>query len=654
MSICDDCLKELFDPGDRRFRYPFINCTNCGPRYTIIDDIPYDRDKTSMRHFRMCDRCQGEYDNPGDRRFHAQPNACPACGPNVDLHTGTGDKVTSQDPIRDAVALIKAGKILAVKGLGGYHLVVDAQNQTAVERLRQRKHREEKPLAVMSYDLSAVRRYAEFTPQEAAVLLSPQRPIVLLPKREPCLLSDGVSPHSRYYGVMLPYTPLHYLLIKEHFLALVMTSGNLSEEPIAIDNSDAFDRLGKIADCFLVHNRGIYLRSDDSVVKQVGGHVRFFRRSRGYVPKPVFLKKPVRSILACGAELKNTICLTREKQAFLSQHVGDLENLATYQFYRHTIQHLKRVLDVDPSHIACDMHPDYFSTCYAKEQEPDLPVLEIQHHHAHIAACMAENQVDEPVIGLAFDGTGYGVDGTIWGGEILLVRLGDFKRAGHLAYTAMPGGAAAIKEPWRMAVSYLYSIYGGMLFDLNLPLFKEFGSKQIETIMAMIEKKLNSPETSSLGRLFDGIAALVGMRSKVVYEGQAAMELEMLADPFAKGDYACSPPSGEKRIIEIEAIIRGVVDDVEKGLSPGAVSMKFHRTLIRMFSAICSDLRDETGLNRVALSGGVFQNSILLSGMIESLEVMGFDVLSHTKVPANDGGIALGQAVVADAMLSSQ
>jgi len=653
MSICDDCLKELFDSNDRRFRYPFINCTNCGPRYTIIDDIPYDRPKTSMRHFQMCDRCQSEYEDPMDRRFHAQPNACPVCGPHVQLHDNTGQKMVSKDPIKDGVALLKSGRILAVKGLGGYHLVVDAENQEAVERLRRRKHREEKPLAVMSYDLSAVRQYAEINPEEERLLSSAQRPIVLLRKREPYLLAESVSPHSRYYGVMLPYTPLHYVLIKENFLALVMTSGNLSDEPIAIDNTDAFRRLEKIADHFLVHNRGIYLRSDDSVVRAIAGQARFFRRSRGYVPKPVFLKKPVKSILACGAELKNTVCLTRGNQAFLSQHVGDLENVPTYEFFRKTIQHLKRILDIEPVYVACDMHPDYFSTRYAREREKDTPVLAIQHHHAHIAACMAENQVDGSVIGLAFDGTGYGIDGKIWGGEILTARLDGFERVGHLAYTAMPGGAAAIREPWRMALSYLYQIYGEGLFNLNLPMFEDLERKNIETIMAMIEKKLNSPYTSSLGRLFDGIAALVGVRGKVAYEGQAAMELEMLADPFEKGDYEYSLSHGETLKIEPESIIRGVVEDIQKGVPTGGVSMKFHRTLIRMFTSICNDLRKDTGLNRVALSGGVFQNTILLSGLIEKLDRSGFEVLSHTKTPTNDGGVALGQAVVADAMISS-
>ena len=653
VSTCDDCLKEMLDPEDRRYRYPFINCTNCGPRYTIIDDIPYDRPKTSMRHFQMCDRCQAEYDDPGDRRFHAQPNACPVCGPHVRLHDNTGEKVVSEDHIADAVTLLKSGHILAVKGLGGFHLVVDAENQAAVKRLRQRKHREEKPLAVMSYDLDIVRQYASLTPEEELLLLSPQRPIVLLSKKEPELLAEDVSPHSRYYGVMLPYTPLHHLLLEESFKALVMTSGNMSEEPIAIDNQDALERLQTLADYFLLHDRDIYLRSDDSVVKTINNRPRFFRRSRGYVPRPIFLKKPVRSILACGAELKNTICLTRQDQAFLGQHVGDLENLATFNFFKKTIVHLERILDIEPDYIACDMHPDYLSTRYAREQSR-VEVLEVQHHHAHIAACMAENKAEGPLIGLAFDGTGLGTDGHIWGGEILLTSLGQFERAAHLAYVPMPGGAAAIKEPWRMAISYLYHAYGKDLFSRDLFFLKKIENNKIETVIEMIEKKINSPYTSSLGRLFDGVAALVGMREKVAFEGQAAMELEMAADLTKKGVYAYTIPQGESLEIPVEPIVRGVIRDIQEDVHPSEISMKFHSTLICLFTDVCVDIGRKTGFTQAALSGGVFQNAIMLSGLTEELEAKGFEVLSHTQVPSNDGGIALGQAVVADAMLKKQ
>jgi len=650
MSICDDCLAELLDPGDRRYRYPFINCTNCGPRYTIIDDIPYDRPQTSMRGFMMCDRCQSEYDDPLNRRFHAQPNACPACGPHVWLADKNGTAVSAEDPVAAAVDCIKKGRILAVKGLGGFHLVADAANQAAVERLRRRKNREEKPLAVMSYDLAAIRAYAVTTPDEEALLTSPQRPIVLLPKRNPPLLADAVSPNNRTVGAMLPYTPLHYLLLSGGFRALVMTSGNVSEEPIAIDNRDALSRLAAMADYFLLHNRDIYLRSDDSVVKLIAGRARFFRRSRGYVPGPVFLKKAVQPILACGAELKNTVCLTREDQAFLSQHVGDLENLTTYQFFIETVEHLKRILDIEPAHVACDMHPDYLSTRYAKALD-DVDVLEVQHHHAHIAACMAENRVDGQVIGLAFDGTGYGSDGCIWGGEVLLVRLDGFDRVGHVAYVPMPGGAAAIKAPWRMAVSYLYQAFGKSLLALDLPFFRTVDNHKIEFMIDMIEKRVNAPYTSSLGRLFDGVAAMIGLRDTVAYEGQAAMELEMAADPDAVGGYEVGVHRGGMLAIESAPMIRGIVEDIRARVHPSEISMKFHNTLVRVFTRLCEEIREERGLNRVALSGGVFQNALLLSGLSKNLGKSGFQVLSHTLVPTNDGGIALGQAVVADAML---
>ena len=548
---------------------------------------------------------------------------------------------------------MKKGHILAVKGLGGFHLVADAENQAAVAGLRQRKHREEKPLAVMSPDMAVIRQYAILTPWEEQLLQSPQRPIVLLPKREPEKLAKDVSPRSRYYGVMLPYTPLHHLLLKDGFRALVMTSGNMSEEPIAIDNQDALERLQGLADYFLLHNRDIYLRSDDSVVKTIHKDVRFFRRSRGYVPRPVFLKKPVKSILACGAELKNTVCLTRGDQAFLSQHVGDLENLATFDFFKQTIEHLQRILDIEPAYIACDMHPDYLSTRYAREQDR-MAVVAVQHHHAHIAACMAENQVAEPLIGLAFDGTGLGTDGHIWGGEILLAALDGFQRRGHLAYVPMPGGAAAIKEPWRMAISYLYQAYGRDFLGLDLPFLRALPADTVEIIIAMIEKRINSPYTSSLGRLFDGVAALVGLRESVAFEGQAAMELEMAADISEKGAFAYALPWKDPLAIPTDSIIRGVVEDLRRQVHPSEISMKFHNTLICLFTEACAGIRRQAGFTRVALSGGAFQNAILLSGMTKELEAEGFQVLSHKAVPSNDGGLALGQAVVADAILSKK
>jgi len=649
VSVCGDCLAELLDPDDRRYHYPFINCTNCGPRYTIINDIPYDRPKTSMRHFKMCAACQAEYDDPTNRRFHAQPNACADCGPHVDLFDRHRNALSTEEPIGKAAELLKQGRILAIKGLGGYHLAVDAENSEAVRRLRSRKLREEKPLAVMSFDLASIRRYAVVGPEEQKLLNSIQRPIVLLRKKYPNRIAEEVSPHNQYFGVILPYTPLHYLLLQHGFGALVMTSGNVSEEPIAIDNDDAFKRLADIADYFLIHNRDIYLRSDDSIVRHSAGARRFMRRSRGFVPIPLFLKKKVPSILACGAELKNTICLTKEDKAFLSQHIGDLENMATYDFLKLTVAHLTRILDIHPEIIAFDMHPDYLSTRYAREQQ-DIEKIPVQHHHAHIVSCMAEHKLEGLVIGLSFDGTGFGTDGTVWGGEILIVEENDFERAAHLAYVPMPGSTAAIKEPWRMAISYLQHSYGEEFRNLDLPLLHSRDSETLTVISEMISKGVNSPLTSSLGRLFDGVAALTGIRERVNFEGQAAMELEMLAADTAESIYEHEWESGEVYRILPAPIIRGVVKDIQMGLPAAEISARFHRTLIELFADLCDTIRSERGLDRVVLSGGVFQNSILLSGLIQTLTEKNFEVYSHRKVPTNDGGIALGQAIVAAAV----
>ncbi|MBI9084618.1 MAG: carbamoyltransferase HypF [Desulfobacterales bacterium] len=648
VSVCADCLGELFDPGDRRYRYPFINCTNCGPRYTIIDDIPYDRPYTSMRHFTMCPQCQAEYDDPCDRRFHAQPNACPACGPQVQLCDTNGDMVDCVDPIGRAAELVRQGKVLAVKGLGGFHLAVDAENDAAVECLRERKGREEKPFALMAADLERIGRFAEVGDAEAAILTTIQRPIVLLRQKPGQRISGRVAPGNRYFGVMLPYAPLHYLLLEGDFAALVMTSGNLSEEPICIDNAEAFERLAGIADAFLVHNRDIYLRSDDTIVRHVAGTMRQIRRSRGFVPVPLFLRESQPSVLACGAELKNTVCLTREDRAFVSQHIGDLENTAALDFFELTVAHMQRILNVTPEIVACDLHPDYLSTRYAETL--DLKRIAVQHHHAHIISCLAENRADGAVIGLAFDGTGYGTDGTVWGGEVLLADAAQFSRVAHLETLPMPGSAAAIRQPWRMAVSSLYHVYGNDFFGLDLPFLRQIDDRKIRIVTDMMRTGLNSPLTSSLGRLFDAVAALCGIRERVSFEGQAAMELEMMAAGQACGIYDFEWGNGADRPIFLAPIISGVVADIQCRRPLPEISRRFHDTLIVLFTRLCVELRAEHGLDRVALSGGVFQNAILLTGMIHSLEKEGFDVLSHRLVPANDGGIALGQAVAAAAM----
>lgn len=646
VSICDDCLRELLSPRNRRYRYPFINCTNCGPRYTIIDNIPYDRPNTSMKHFQMCESCQAEYDDPANRRFHAQPNACFDCGPRISLHDSVWKEMDTPDPISQTAALLRQGYILAIKSLGGFHLAVDAENSKAVVRLRKRKHREEKPLAIMSYDLKKIQEYAHMDQEEEKILTSPQRPIVILKKREPNSISGEVSPRNNYFGVMLPYTPLHYLILGHGFTALVMTSGNISEEPIAVDNDDAFKRLSSIADYFLIHDRDIYLRSDDSIIKRTAGVIQPIRRSRGYVPAPILLKDRIPRILACGAELKNTICLTKGNKAFLSQHLGDLENLSTFEFFQRTIDHMKRILGIEPEIIACDLHPDYLSTRYALEQD-DVKKIQVQHHHAHIAGCMAENGLDGDVIGLSFDGAGYGPDGTVWGGEILVAEEGKVLHRATISQVPMPGSGAAIREPWRMAVSYLYDTFGDEIWNLNIPFMKELDKEKARVVIEMMRKGINSPLTSSLGRLFDGVAAIAGIRNHVYFEGQAAMDLEMMAAENIEEFYDYEWSSEGLYRVMVQIVIAGVVKDMKKGVKPQIISAKFHTTIIKMFSHLCEIIRTESGLNRVALSGGSFQNSILLWGFIKDLEGKGFEVYSHRLVPTNDGGICLGQAVVA-------
>ncbi len=652
VAVCGDCLAELFDPGDRRHQYPFINCTNCGPRYTIIDDIPYDRPKTSMRRFTMCSQCRAEYDDPNDRRFHAQPNACPQCGPTVTLFDSRRRPMAG-DAIARAAELLKQGNIVAVKGLGGFHLAVDACNDKAVERLRARKHREEKPLAVMSADLDTVLRYAHIDPEEAELLAGIQRPIVLLKKKRPEKLAYSVAPRNNYVGVMLPYTPLHHILLRRGFTALVMTSGNLSEEPIAIDNQEAFRRLKDIADYFLVHDRDIILRSDDSIVRRAAGATRPIRRSRGFVPIPIFLKEALPPALACGAELKNTICLTKGKQAFVSQHIGDLENPATEDFFRLTIEHLQRILDIRPEIVVCDLHPDYLSTQWARNRQ-ELPVIQVQHHFAHIAAAMAEHRLDGPVIGLAFDGTGLGEDRTIWGGEVLVADLTGYRRAAHLETVPMPGGAAAIKSPQRMALAYLDQIYGQDVWQLDLPSLAGMDRGEAGIIQQMCARRINAPLTSSLGRLFDAVAAMVGLRRQVAFEGQAAMELEMMADDQTRQGYDFQWRDGPVRQIAVAPVLKGVVEDVRGGLPAFIISRKFHNTLIQGFAELCVVIGRETGLNSVVFSGGCFQNRLLLEGLTQTLQDRNMTVYSHMQVPTNDGGISLGQAVIGAALAAGK
>ena len=522
-----------------------------------------------------------------------------------------------------------------------------------MERLRTRKAREEKPFAVMAPDLETAASFAHISEAEAALLSGIQRPIVLLPKRLPEKLAYSVSPRNHYYGVMLPYTPLHYLLMARGFTALVMTSGNLSDEPIAIDNQDAFERLGKIADCFLVHDRDIYLRSDDSIVRHAAGRERFIRRSRGYVPVPVFLEHEVPPILACGAELKNTICLTRGRQAFLSQHIGDMENMATEIFFQQTVDHLKRILDITPEAIACDLHPDYLSTQWAGRQT-GVPLFQVQHHHAHAVSCMAENKIDGVVIALALDGTGLGSDNTIWGGEVLICDAAGYRRAACLEPVPMPGSAAAIKEPWRLGLAYLNHVYGTSLWDLDLPLIRSLDRSRGDVILRMADQRINAPLTTSLGRLFDGVAAIMGLRQSVAYEGQAAVELEMVADGHTRDHYDVGWNDGDCKRIRTGELIEAVCKDLLAGTPAFIVSRKFHNALIHMFANLCIQLREETGLDRVVLSGGCFQNVLLLEGTTTHLRDSGFKVYTHRQVPCNDGGLSLGQALIAAANINGR
>lgn len=648
ISICDDCLGELFDKNDRRYGYPFINCTNCGPRYTIINDIPYDRVNTSMHVFEMCSNCRKEYDDPSDRRFHAQPNGCFLCGPEIKLIDKNGKNIESSDVILKVTELLNSGYIIAVKGLGGFHLCCDAFNNDAVKNLRERKRRYQKPLALMSPDFNSILKYAYLNEKEKQVLLSAQRPILLLDKKPSNKISSYVAPGINSFGVMLPYTPLHYLIIKNNFDALVMTSGNISEEPIAIDNEEALYRLKDIADYFLVNNRDIYIRSDDSVVRIFQDNLMPLRRARGFVPIPVFLKKRYPQILACGGMLKNTVCFLKENKAFISQHIGDLDNLETFEYYEETIRHLKKILEIKPEIVVVDKHPDYISTRYGEELR-NVKILKIQHHYAHIASCMAENGIDEKIIGIALDGTGYGDDGNIWGGEVFIADLTKYDRAAHFEYMPLPGGDKAVIEPWRVGLSYLYKIYGEETGNLKLDFMDKIDKDKQKIIVSMIKKNINSPLTSSCGRLYDAVASISGVRNYIDYEGQAAIEFENLIDSGLKNSevYKFKLIEGEKTLIDIKPLIKDVVNDIQKEVPRGIISLKFHSTLAKIFTDICITQRKQHNLNKVVLSGGCFQNLILLKKLKENLEINNFMVYIHNLVPSNDGGISLGQAVLA-------
>ncbi len=653
VATCPDCLAELMDPADRRYRYPFINCTNCGPRYTIIKDLPYDRPQTTMAAFTMCPECLAEYQDPGNRRFHAQPNACPRCGPRLWLADSRGREIPCADPVREAAARLGRGQVLALKGLGGFHLAVDAFDPEAVARLRRRKQREEKPLALMVPDLEGARELVELDPLSRQALSGIQRPIVICPMRPGTGLAPGVNPGNRSLGIMLPYTPLHHLLMAEGFRALVMTSGNLSEEPICRDNREALERLGPIADCLLLHDRDIYLRSDDSVVRVVAGRLRQVRRSRGYVPVPLELAPELvpqgcPPILALGAHLKNTLCLLRGSQAFLSQHVGDLENLETLEFFQLTAGHLARILEARPRILACDLHPDYLSTGWAREQ--GLPLVRVQHHHAHALAVMAEHGLAGPVLALSLDGTGYGPDGTVWGGELLACHRRGYRRLGRLEHLYLPGGEAAVRQPWRVGLAVLRQLRGEQAAGLDLELVREKGS-HLELWGRMMAGGINTPRTSSLGRLFDAAAAICGLRRRVAYEGQAAVELEQSLDPGERGSYAFALRRDEKGLIILDwrPALDELVREAAAGVDIPLLAARFHRGLVAGLAAWARAGARQAGLEQVCLGGGCFLNAFLLEHLPPRLEEQGLAVYTPARVPAGDGGISLGQALAAAA-----
>ncbi|MCP4684230.1 MAG: carbamoyltransferase HypF [bacterium] len=652
IATCGDCLNELYDPSDRRYRYPFINCTNCGPRYTIIQKIPYDRPYTSMAGFTFCSSCEREYRDPSNRRFHAQPNACPACGPKVWLQDGDG-RVNCSDPIAETVARLKRGEIAAVRGVGGYHLVVDAANEQAVRQLRRRKGREEKPLALMAPDAAAIRRICHVSSEEQALLESHTRPIVLLEALPEHGLAESVAPGNRFWGFMLPYTPLHHLLLRDNFDALVMTSGNLSEEPIAIGNEEALARLQNLADFFLLHDREILQRCDDSIARVAAGEPGVIRRARGYVPAPISLPVPVSiPVLACGGELKNTIALARGEAAFLSQHIGDLDNPAAYDFYKHCIDHLQNVLQITPGCLAHDLHPGYLSTKWALRQE-ELPNIAVQHHHAHLVSVMTDNGITAPTIGIVLDGTGFGTDGTVWGGEILVGDAAGFERRSWLQPVPMPGGEAAIKQPWRMAVSWLLSVFGAKAQDLRIPLWENLKTNDVDLLRQMIDRDVNSPKTSSCGRLFDSVSAMLGLCREVTYEAQGAIALEMVAGEDSVEAYEYDSRLGEEGPIDVGPLIRAIVRDLERGEPVELIAGRFHHTLSNMLVGSVVSAREKSQINRVGLSGGAYQNKLLFEYMVGLLEKEGFEVLTHHQVPTNDGGLALGQAVIAGVQYAS-
>ena len=651
LDVCPDCLRELFDPANRRHRYPFINCTNCGPRFSIVKSIPYDRPNTSMSAFPLCPDCAKEYHDPADRRFHAQPIACPVCGPQVWLQSTEEKFATGEDAIQLTRQMLTDGKILALKGLGGFHLACDAQNEHAVTELRLRKRRSMKPFALMSNDLETIRNFAQVSAEEEKMLLSIQKPIVVLNLTEAGKkLADIVAPDQNTLGFMLPYTPLHYLLLEKDINypeVLVMTSGNLSEEPIVTENEEALEKLQGIADAFLMHNRPIETRIDDSVLTTVVDKPYFIRRARSFAPSPIRLPFFTTQALAAGTHLKNTFALSREHYAFLSHHIGDLENEETLTAYTKAINHYQQIFRIQPKLFAADLHPDYLATRYAMEraEKEQLPIIHIQHHHAHISSCLADNgwKNDDLVIGLAFDGTGYGSDGAIWGGEVLLANYSGFERRFQLDYAPLPGGDVSIRKPARLALAYLHHL--GLLDQAEgLAPYLYLNEIERQVLIHQVETGFNTPQTSSMGRLFDAVAALIGLYQEINYEAQNAISLEAIADPDETAAYEL-PIQGSR--ILLKPLFEQILADLRQNLPQSAISARFHNAINHLALKVSDQLRTETGVNTVAISGGVWQNRRLINNIIPALQKAGFTPLWHHQVPTNDGGVALGQLMTA-------
>ncbi len=653
IATCPDCLREIFDETNCRFRYPFTNCTNCGPRFSIIEALPYDRSNTTMKHFVLCASCRSEFEDPLNRRFHAQPNACPQCGPHLEFwdHKGNILAVHDEALVRAADA-IREGRIVAVKGLGGFHLIVDARNEDAVARLRHRKHREEKPLALMYPSLEPLKLHCEVSVLEERLLTSPESPIVLLRRRTVLSqIAPVVAPRNPYLGIMLPYTPLHHLLMAELGFPIVATSGNLTDEPICTDEREALDRLGDIAELFLIHNRPITRHVDDSITRIMAGREMVLRRARGYAPLPIHLKSPLPPTLAMGAHLKNSIALGVGQEVFISQHIGDLETAQALRAFRKVIIDFARLYEVRPQVVACDAHPDYLSTKYAERQ--DLPIVRVQHHYAHVVSCMAENELEGPILGVSWDGTGYGLDGTIWGGEFLWATRETFRRVAHFRQFRLPGGESAVKEPRRSAIGLLYEIFGDRLFKMKeLAPVQAFSSQELLLLQSMLQKEINAPRTSSVGRLFDAVAAIVGIRQKVIFEGQAAMELEFVLDGIETDEAydfdiieerAASHGLSSPVVIDWELMLCAIIEDARAGVTTNKMAAKFHNTLAETVVSLAR----RAGEERVVLTGGCFQNKYLTERTIRRLQNEGFRPYWHQRVPPNDGGIALGQIAAA-------